>query len=242
MNSMSSTRRLKLMVVVGMMLWLMPSGLLAGTPLLLLEEMNNPRQYTPTRFWWGNNLLPIFVLYDDGLVLFRTALESKELRSTQLTRAAVEEWIGLIEQSKFWELQESYRLNNRMEEERVSLIKYRHEGVIKRIAVWGPIRENIYRSRAPQKYVELFDRMVSFAPTQSKVWEPLRVEVEILPLNSSGKPRAWPKGWPGLTDSSTKKSFRDSYRLYIDGKKIKKLERFVASLKENQAVAIGGRP
>ncbi len=231
------------MAVVGTMLWLMPLGLLAGTPLLVLQEASPQRELPQSRFWQENIILPTFVLYDDGLVLFRTARNSTEVRSSRLTRVEIEEWIGLIEQSGFWDLSESYSLNMRLEQP-ISVIKYRHDGDIRRIAVSGPMRENKDRARAPKTFVELFDRMVSFAPTGSKVWEPLRVEVRIFPsVESDGKPLPWPKGWPDLTDASTRTFIGyETYLLYVDGKNRKKLERLMLSLKEKQALAIGGRP
>lgn len=229
------------MIALGTILWMMPAGVLAGTPLLILEEAQ--RDLVQNTFWWGNTLLATFVLYDDGLVLFRTERKSKEVRSSQLTRAALEEWTGLIEQSGFPDLRESYSLNLKLEQP-ISVIKYRHNGVIRRIAVSGPMRESKDRAKAPQAFVELFDRMVSFAPVESKIWEPLRVEVRISPfMKPAGKPLRWPKGLPGLTDSSTKKESigPEMYHLHLEGKNRGKLERLLASRKENQAVAIGGR-
>ena len=212
--------------------------------LILLDEgTSEPLAPGP---WAQNDSNPSFVLYEDGLVIFRKGKGSAEFFSVQLTP---EETNTLLERSSvedFLKLEENYYTTNLFDQP-YSVIKYWQAHAMKRVAVFGPIRESAEdRNKAPQAFLRIFDRLTSFNHETARLWEPEKLEIHVIPYtDSKGEPVAWPKDWPDLNDKTTEDITEyvghESYHIYLAGDQRDKLEQLLSGLKEKQAVLMNGR-
>lgn len=214
-------------------------------PVILLDEGTHK---SPAPGPWAlNDLNPTFVLYEDGLVIFRKGRGSSEFFSVQLTPEEMNTLLGGLSVEDFLKLGENYYTNNLFDQP-YSVIKYWQDHAMKRVAVFGPIRESAEdRNKTPQAFLKIFDRLTSFDHENARLWEPERLEIHVIPYtNSEGEPVAWPKDWPDLNDKTTKdtSSFYgrgESYHIYLGGDHREELEQLLSSLKEKQAVLINER-
>lgn len=215
------------------------------TPLLVLTESTH-KPLEP-QAWTLNNLNPTFVLYNDGLVIFKKGEGSLEFFSVELTPAEMNAWLEGLNIAEFLKLGDSYYTNNYFDQP-VSVMKYWQGHTIKRVMVSGPIRDSeADRNKTPEAFLKIFDRLIAFHHKNAQSWEPEKLEIYVIPYtDSKGEPVAWPKGWPDLNDTTTKDTSKfygrgESYHIYLSGDQRDELEQMLSGLKEKQAVLMNER-
>ena len=214
-------------------------------PLILLDEGTSlPLAPGP---WALNGLNPTFVLYQDGLVIFRKGRDSSEFFSVQLTPEETNTLLEGLIVGDFLKLKENYYTTN-LPDQPYSVINYWQDHAMKRVAVFGPIRKSAEdRNKTPQAFLRIFDRLTSFNHETAQLWEPEKLEIHVIPYtDSKGEPVAWPKDWPDLNDERTKNTTGligrgESYNLYLSGDHRDELEQLLSGLKEKQAVLMNER-
>ncbi len=208
-------------------------------PILLLSESTRSARYAGAdkTIWSLGFLNPVFVLYDDGLAVFKNDGDRFRLFSVVLASREKNTLLSAID--GFLKLEDSYTTTNQFHPP-VYFIKYWQGSRMKKVSVIGPIRTSEEdRNKTPRAFLELFDQMVSFRHKKARLWEPETVEIDVYPLtDAQGEPVPWPKGWPDLSHKSTKKGRKGSYKIFLDGVNKDKLEQMLSSLKEEQAVLI----
>jgi hypothetical protein len=214
-------------------------------PVILLQEIIPwIHEGADKAIWKLGFLNPAFVLYDDGLVIFKKGRDQFTLFSVELTS---QEMNSLLEEFKiddeFVKLEDFYYTNRQLDQPLYS-IKYWQGQKLEQVKVVGPIRDGEEdRKNAPPAFLKLFDKMISFDHQNARLWQPEKVEIHLYPYtNSQGEPVPWPKEWPDLNHPTTRENKDDSvkysYTIYLDGKKKDDLERMLVGLKEKQAVLI----
>jgi hypothetical protein len=93
----------------------------------------------------------------------------------------------------------------------------------------------------PDGLLELHKYLCSIDYPGSEKWNPKYVEVMIWPYEyAPDSSIIWPKDWPGL-DSERTKQRGDSYSIFLDGKRLPELLKFLRTCKEKGAVKIAGK-
>lgn len=212
-------------------------------PIILLQE---PIAYGDSykTIWQSGQWNPNFILYHDGLVIFKKETNQYELFSVKLSP---DELKRLLDEFKigneFMELEYAIFASPYLDQPGHT-IKYWQGLKMKQVSVFGAIRENAEdRKHAPKAFLQLFDQMISFDHKNARLWEPQKVEIKVWPyINAEGEPVPWPKGWPDLNHKTTKMSKNGySYTLYLDGDKKAELEQMLSGLKEKQAILMNGK-
>lgn len=213
-------------------------------PIILLQEITHaPHEGIDKIIWKLGFLNPNFVLYDDGLVIFKSDKDQFELFSVELTPQEMNTLLEEFRIDEFLKLEDSYYTNNQFHQP-LYFIKYWQGRKMKKVRVIGPIRDNeADRNIAPKAFLKIFDKMISFHHKNARLWEPEKIEIALYPYtNSQGEPVPWTAGWPDLSHKTTKKRtdvhLSHSYTIYLDGANKDKLEQMLFRLKKKQAVLI----
>jgi len=221
-------------------------GAAERTPILVLQEMTH--KVKPAGAWSLNALNPTFVLYEDGLVIFKKGKDSLEFFSAQLTPEQMSALLEGWSSEEFLRLSEElYSTNNQLEQP-VSLIRYWQDHAMKTVRVSGAIRDSAEdRRKVPPAFLMIFDRLTAFCPEPARPWEPELLELHVIPYtNAKGEPVRWPTEWPDITDETTQDKTAyfgrgETYHIYLDGDQRDALERLLAGLNEKQAVLMHER-
>jgi hypothetical protein len=97
------------------------------------------------------------------------------------------------------------------------------------------------KNMVPEELFELHRYLSSVEYSDSTEWIPKYLEVMIWPYDyAPERSIIWPKEWPGL-DSERSKKRGDSYSIFLDGKMLPELQKFLRTKKERGAVEIGGK-
>ena len=217
-----------------------------SAPVLLLREGAMESPPAPRTIWRLNALNPTFVLYHDGLVIFKKEYRQSELFSAQLRPDEMRALLQGFNLEEFLRLEESYRTNNHVDQPG-SVIKYWQDQTMKRVMVSGPIRDSQEdRNKAPQAFLAIFDRLCAFHHENARLWEPKTVQLHVFPYQEAkGESVAWPTAWPDLNDPTTKDTTatygRESYDIFLNGDQRDELEQLLSGLKEKQTVLMNGR-
>jgi len=193
----------------------------------------------------GSN--PAFVLYDDGLVIFKKPGDDITLFSAQLSEEHMNDLLARFKlSSDFAGLEESYDAS-RMLDQPVFIIRSWQDGHIKTVRVFGDVEGNQEaRDNTPSAFLKILDQMASFDPETAQPYEPEFVELYILPYtDAEGEPVAWPEGWADLEDArttdQTKTVGHEGYNIYLAGEHKEEFEKLLAGLNEKQAVLMNER-
>lgn len=216
-------------------------------PIFVLQESTfGLRAGGKQNLWKLGDLNPNFVLYDDGLVIFKKQNDPHQLFSVLLGPAEKKAMLRKLNPTAFLTLDNSYSTNNQLDQP-VYFIKYWQEGGMKKVRVIGDIRNSTSdRQKVPAAFLEPFDQMISFGNSNAVVWQPGLMEIQLYAhRKSSGEPVPWPDEWPDLNHKDTRKrtdpAMRYAYTLYLDGMHRDRLEKMLAGLKPRQAVLINGK-
>ena len=218
----------------------------ARRPVITLKESTRMRRVNKS-IWSLNSLNPVFVLYDDGLVIFKKDKAQVEYSSVDLGPQEMKTLMEKFKIDEFLKLDNSYSTNNEFNQP-VNFIKYWQGSKVKKVRVIGTIRDDEKdRSNSPKAFLHLFDQVISFKHKNAHTWVPYKLKISLYPqTNSQGEPVLWPSDWPDLNHKTTKKrtdpDLSHSYELYLDGIHKEKLEQMLSKLKTNQAVSINGKP
>lgn len=93
----------------------------------------------------------------------------------------------------------------------------------------------------PDEIIELHKFLCAVDYPDSKEWTPRYLELMIWPYEYAPEASIkWPKDWPGL---DSKRTFKrgDSYSIFLDGKVLPELLKFLKTRKEKGAVEIAGK-
>ncbi len=212
-------------------------------PIILLKKMTPELYYgtTTTTIWQLNWKNPAFVLYDDGLVIFRKKTDDFNFFSVKLPPDEMNKLLdefGVNEQ--FINLEEHYNINDDSDPP-INTIATWQDQKEKSVTVVGHLNDDKEddRKKTSPTFLKLFDQLNSFEHFQAQNWQPQSVRILITAFpGSQGEPATWPQGWPDLMDQATQKITSDSYAIYLNGESLHEFEQLMANLKENQAVLI----
>lgn len=184
---------------------------------------------------------PSFALYEKGEVIFlRQDSGYLSVRLDENERKSLIDSLSLGK--KFYELHDYYEVFRRTDQP-TTMLYVRDEDKTKKIAVYGRIRGDApARSKTPQAFLKVFDKLVSYQNSRATPWMPEKIEVMVWPFDHSrAEPLPWPKSWPDVNDPTTKRMSQQGYSIYLDSRYFDDLRRLLATLKEGQAVLINGK-
>lgn len=199
--------------------------------------------------WSGVVTLPLFILYADGRVIYPGEREEgipTTYREARVDPDSALERFGI--DAAFMRLNDRYDLNpDRSDQESVFLLTWSGDS-LKQVTVRAG-REGMDRfsPEVPDAFSEAYRRMVSFRPANSHPWEPDTLEVAVWPYEYApdNPPVEWPADWPDLNSPGSryeKDEFVDEIHLIpLPGAQRARLDRFLARVREKQAVRINGR-
>jgi hypothetical protein len=186
-----------------------------GNPLFVLVE------YDPWRMVIGSDS-PTFVLYDDGLVIFvrRNKQGNPEYAATRLTGDDfVKLRANLAGNDPFFVLKAHYDLLLPSDQPSNVITLWNTKRGAKQVSVYGDLRHSKEaRDLAPQPFVRLFDKAVSYTNPEATSWRPEKFEVIVWETQRSDAV-PWPKDWPDLNDPTTIKRGK-VYSLYLEWSKL----------------------
>jgi hypothetical protein len=197
--------------------------------------------------WKLGFLNPDFVLYDDGLVIFRKDKNTSDFISVQLNSQEMKSLVEKFKIDTFLKLEKSYSTNNKFHQP-INSIKYWQGSKMKKVSVQGQVQSDEKdRSKSPQAFLNIFDSIMSFEHKNSQIWKPYKLEISLYPQkNAKGDPIPWPREWPDLNHITTKKRTDDalshSYKIYLDGTHKDEFELMLPKINKYQPVIINGKP
>jgi hypothetical protein len=104
-----------------------------------------------------------------------------------------------------------------------------------------------FSSDVPAAFREAYRRMVEFQAPGAEAWEPDSLEVAIWPYEYApdNPPLEWPSDWPDLQSRTTRHEkdelVEEIHFLYLEGDQRQRLDRFLAQLRDRQALGMNGR-
>ena len=211
-----------------------PSGLTVKThsePILVILE------YDPWRMVIGSDS-PTFVLYEDRQIIFRSETEYK---STILSETEYDRFLDELElDSRLSILENKYTLARGTDQVTTLMLFYRKDKEAF-VSVYGSLRDEETRKKAPKPLLSLFDTAIEHRFQQSQTWLPKKVEVIIWPYSyAPEKSMQWPEGWPGLDDPNTVQR-GDSYSIFLPSSDLNELRSLLKKKKAKSAIEIGGQ-
>lgn len=190
--------------------------------------------------------VPSFVLYDDGLAIFRNRREkpTSDFLYVRLSPEYLKEFLEplSLESPFFSWLKTDYSLSNWTDQPTTDLFVWR-KGKRKSFQIYGYRRKDEATAKAlPERLRRILEQVEDYNPAAAKAWSPEKLEIFIWPYEYSPmKPLEWPKGWPDLKSSETVKRGKDSYSIYLGGSHQTELIKLLSKLGDKQAVLINGK-
>jgi len=197
---------------------------------------------------------PRMAAYEDGTVIFiRTSgksatYQSKNLSATELSNLKKQ----LAPTLALNDLKSFYNLRPYVTDQPEAMFYIRDGQRELTTRVYGltagekPTPHTISRDKreadaVPDELMELHKFLCAVDYSDSKEWTPPYLEVMIWPYEyAPDKSIKWPKDWPGL-DSKRSIKRGDSYSIFLDGKVLPELLKFLKTRKEKGAVEIEGK-
>lgn len=206
--------------------------------LVLLEE--NP---------WGIALGandPWFVLYDDGVVIYRKADGHRVARLSPDESAAL---VASLQPAALGSSAGSYSAVDATDQTQTSMLLRTDAGVIL-ISVYGPFTPTGGAMRGPPQddprqppkaFLDAYAWLTAFERADAVAWSPEAFEVRLRPYaHSRSEPVVWPSSWPGLSHPDTLQR-RDGYSLFVPYAELDSARDLISTRREQTAVAIEGR-
>lgn len=150
----------------------------------------------PLRAWREDFENPDFVVYDDGLVVFRPTADS-ELREARVTESEMTAILG-VSAKAFFELPEKISGTRRLDAPVHLVTRWRGTNR-KTVRFFGSLHEEADRGQAPASLLKVLDAVMNFRPMNAKPWEP---EVAVLRAcrtkkghSKADSTNSWPTAW-----------------------------------------------
>lgn len=215
-------------------------------PLVLVNETTRGRKLGSETKWTAGYMNPLFVLYSDGLVIFKKPGNAYELFSAQLTQKETDELMVAVNPKALSGLDAMTFTSRRMHPPIYSIrYWFGAETKMRRVAVAGTLKSDRPdggdRASAPKAFLSALDQALSFERTGALPWVPKRVLIRVSPSQAKTEAVAWPKGWPDINHESSKKDryIKDSYSVYLKGSEVKVLEQLLVESKERPVLISG---
>lgn len=209
----------------------------AGNPIVILVESD------PWLSVIGSDS-PSFALYDNRRVIFKhiTPDNKAEYRYVDLPEADYESLLSAFELNEnLAELENDYDLTTSTDETTQQIYLKLSNG-IKAFRIFGSLKQEEDRAKAPQEIVALFDRIVAFEASHSQKWLPDKIEVMLWPYEYAPEPSIlWPTKWPDLMHAETKKREHGAYSIYIASEHLDEVKTFLSSRREKGAIEVNGK-
>jgi hypothetical protein len=199
--------------------------------------------------WEGGTSLPLFILYEDGRVIYPDV--RREGRPVSYRSACVEgspaELHARFELGPdFRALAARYNYSSWSDAESVFLFAWEGDS-IKAVTVragrTGPDR---FRPDVPAAFRDTYRRMTEFHAAGTTRWKPDSLEVAVWPYEHSPKrPQPWPARWPSIESEGVQhipdEFVGEVHLISLPGHEQGKLDEFLSGLSNGQAVAMGNR-
>lgn len=215
-------------------------------PILILDERTRMGK-VKNSVWQLNSLNPEFVLYDDGLVLFKKDNTDPDYFSVKLKPQEIKTLLENFKIDEFLKLKKSHSTNNKFHQP-INVIKYWQGGKTKTVQIIGSIRDDEKdRNNSPSNFLRIFDQMISFQHPNSQVWVPYKLKIHLYSQTSpKGEPVSWPSGWPDLNHNTTKKradaDLSHAFEIHLDGTHKDEFELMLSKIDKYQPVMINDKP
>ena len=184
---------------------------------------------------------PVFALYESGAVIYRDEKEGEQggYKTVQLENSSVENFVrNQLESLK--ELKDDYTLTNWTDQTTQEFF-FSENGKSRKIYVYGSLKDEDVREKAPESLVILYDSLTSFKHEGAENWTPEFFEVMIWPYEYAPDQSAiWPEKWPDINSGSTQKR-RDAYSLYLPFEEREALIDFMGTIQEKGAVLMNDK-
>ena len=149
-------------------------------PIIILQE-TTPwiHKGQDKTIWKLGHYNPAFILYDNGLVIFKKGGDQYELFSIELTPKEMNSLLEEFRLDEFVKLEESYDTSARLDQP-VYSIKYWQEGKLKSVKVFGAHRDDNEENRKniPPAFLKIFDKMISFDHQNARLWQTEKINEE----------------------------------------------------------------
>ena len=144
----------------------------------------------------GTNGMPVFVLYDDGVAIYRTRTppgDYPRYASAKLSTEVTGELLSIATSKAFMALDSTYDLAPESNDQPLYIMRVWADGREKVVRVRG------FRPNEPQTFWTLVARLSTFHTAGSQPWFPDSVRVTLVRVDSSCAqftPSAWPSRLP----------------------------------------------
>jgi hypothetical protein len=185
---------------------------------------------------------PTFLLYENGTVIY---LRDSAYVSTKLSPTEVESFVGGLGRDNLVRLKDSYTISE-WTDQPTSVLSVRTDDTnYKKISIYGDLRslraDSAEAIPLPDELTRALRRVLKYNNANSSPWMPEYIEVMIWPFDyAKGKVADWPAKWPGIADKKTIKH-KNTYSIFIPESQYDELKKFMAQLKETQAVRIDNK-
>ena len=201
---------------------------------------------------------PFFVLYDNGLVIYKKDRGDCKFFSVELSPEELNAFLKEINpDDEFFKLNSDYdtfadvysEFGDQIDFGAIPFCRIRlwHGNTMKQVRILGAIERYETRSKIPDAFIKIADRLYSFDHPDAYLWQPEKIEIVASPINVPDDNLVlWPHDWPDLYDEATKK-FKDPYgkepyyELHMSGNKLGELDRLLSSLDGNSAILMNGK-
>jgi len=203
-------------------------------PLILIFERN------PWLMVVGSDS-PVFVLYESGTVIYWDQKEGGQgtYKTVRLENSSVQDLV-LNQFESLKKLKDDYTLSSWTDQPTQEFFLFEN-GKSRKISVYGSLRAEDIREKAPEPLVNLYDSLASFRHEAAEKWTPEYFEVMIWPYKYAPDESAiWPEVWPDINSGSTRKR-RDAYSIYLPFEEREALNEFLDTKKEKGAVLMNGK-
>lgn len=186
---------------------------------------------------------PTFVLYSDGLAIFRAsdpASSPSGYLSTRLSKVQYQALVSSISPEALVDLAASYTASLSTDQPSNELHVWVN-GRRKSVSVYGALRRDPEaRSKVPTQFLRAFDTLTKFS-ADAGPWLPDFIEVLIWPYEySPEEPLPWPQGWPPF-EKARPRGREGLHQVFLGAEHFGSLLQLLNSLKPKQAVRLGDR-
>lgn len=188
-----------------------------------------------------NSIIPDFVLYENGQILYRLPDRNKIVfNEVILKKKEVKSFIkSLGITNDLNKLDDNILASYTKSENDCSLsLNIRKR---KTISVHGSLSDIDVRFHTPYPFLRVYDKIKSYRNNSAKEWSPKKIEIFFSDYNNAPNLRPWIKGFPDLNSKTTTKHDNDSYSVFIDRDKYHEFFNYYSSMGDGQAVSINDR-